>query len=95
MRIFNNHPKEIKIFIGVTEPAVSKIQIKSSSFSRKYKMEIAEGEKWLITAKGDRKKLKIWVGNNIKFILFRLYFDVHLLIFLGNFGKYNLLISTP
>ena len=43
--MFNNHPKEIKIFIGFTEPAVSKIKIKSSSFSRKYKMEIAEEEK--------------------------------------------------
>lgn len=55
-------------------------------------MEIVEGEKWLIIVKGDRKKIKIWVGNNIKFILFRLYFDVYLFIFLGNFGKYNLLI---
>ena len=45
LEYLNNYPKEIKIFIGVTEPAVSKIQIKSSSFSRKYKMEIAEGEK--------------------------------------------------
>ena len=95
LKYLNNYPKKIKIFISVTEPAVSKIQRKYLSFSRKYKMEIAEGEKWLITAKGDRKKIKIRVGNNIKFILFRLYFDVHLLIFLGNFGKYNLLISTP
>ena len=68
MRIFNNHPKEIKIFIGFTKPAVSKIQIKSSSFSRKYKMEIAEGEKWLIAAKGDIKKIKIRVTQALEYL---------------------------
>ena len=45
LEYLNNYPKEIKIFISVTEPAVSKIQRKYLSFSRKYKMEIAEGEK--------------------------------------------------
>ena len=71
LEYINNHPKEIKRVIGITNEQFKKILGNAQRLAFKKRQAIASQEKRLIKAGGGRKKnYYTRGGNHLNFILF-------------------------
>ena len=71
LEYINNHPKEIKRVIGITNEQFKKLLGNAQRLALKKRQAIASQEKRLIKAGGGRKKkLKTRGRNHLNFILF-------------------------
>ena len=71
LEYINNHPKEIKRVIGITDEQFEKLVGNAQKRELKKRQAIASQEKRLIKAGGVRKKnYYTRVGNHLNFILF-------------------------
>ena len=70
LEYINNHPKEIKRVIGITDEQFKKLVGNAQKLQFKKRQAIASQEKRLIKAGRGRKKRKSRGRNHLNFILF-------------------------